>query len=123
MGLDFPNHPLVAGYSPLDRRSVPRYSFIAEVKVYEPLQGIKLTALVSNISMNGCYIQMATPIFKHALIQLYILKRLESLESWGDVMYLEEARGMGIKFFRPEPSQVKLLQGWIAELKIQQRNH
>lgn len=119
MDLDFPSHPQNAGHRPLNRRVVPRYYFIAEVKVYEPLQALKLTACVSNICINGCYIQMATPIFQHALIQLCILKRLESFESWGNVVFLEEGSGMGINFFRPEPSQVKTLQAWIGELNVQ----
>ena len=81
-----------------------------------------MTATVSEIGANGCFIHMAIPLFKKALIELVILKGQEPFQSWGEVVYTQEAIGMGINFFRPETSQVKTLEGWIANLNVQQRN-
>jgi hypothetical protein len=115
-GAGFGRDPQNAGGRFDERRAVPRYPLTAEIKVFEPLQGIKLTAQLSEIGLNGCYIQMAIPLQRHSVIQLIIQKEGGSFKSWGMVVYTHEGRGMGINFFRPEPSQVETLEGWIAEL-------
>ena len=119
---DFSANPQFTDKRFIERRSVPRYNFIAETKVFEPLQGIKLTAYVSEIGANGCYVRMATRLFKKALIQLFMLKGRESFQSWGEVLYAQEKTGMGISFSRPEPDQMKTLQAWIDDLQIQRQN-
>ncbi len=64
-----------------ERRAVPRYLLKAEIKVFEPLQGIQLTAQVSQIGLNGCHIQMATPLRQNTIIQIIIKKDEESFKS------------------------------------------
>ncbi len=102
---DFSAHPQVTDKRFIERRSVPRYNFISETKVFEPLQGIKLTAYVSDIGADGCYVHMATPLFKKALIQLFVLKGRESFQTWGEVIYTQEKTGWGLAF--PDLSPIK----------------
>ena len=91
--------------------------FKAEASLYEPLQGIRVTGVVSSICMTGCYVQAAVPIFKHALIQLHIWKGHESFDLWGNVESSGETGGMGIKFFRTlDARQAKVLRDWMSEL-------
>jgi hypothetical protein len=120
---DFPGHSQDAGDRFVQRRAVPRYSMIVEVEVFEPIQGNKLTAHIADIGANGCYVRVPAPLQRDAVIQLLILKDKESFKTWGRVVHTHEGIGMGIAFFRPEPDQEKILQGWIASLKAQQPNH
>jgi hypothetical protein len=109
VGAEFGRDPQDAGDRFDERRAVPRYPLKAEIEVFEPIERIKLTAQVSEIGLNGCYIQMAAPLQQHTVIQLIIQKDGESFKSWGMVVYAHEGGGMGITFFRPEPKQVKTL--------------
>ena len=118
-----PSHPQGAGDRFVERRSVPRYKMIVDVEVFEPIQRANLTAHTAEIGANGCYIRVPTPLPQNTVIQVVILKDQESFKSWGRVVQTQEGLGMGIAFFRPEPNQEKTLQGWIADLKVQQSNH
>jgi PilZ domain len=120
-GAEFGRDPQDAGDRFAERRAVPRYPLKAEIEVFEPIERIKLTAQVSEIGLNGCYIQMAAPLQRHTVIQLIIQKDGESFKSWGMVVYAHEGGGMGITFFRPEPSQVKTLQAWIGDLHVRRQ--
>jgi hypothetical protein len=108
-----------AGSRFAERRAVPRYPLMAEIEVFEPLERAKLTASISEIGLHGCYIRMSSPLQQNTVIQLLIRKHGESFKSWGMVVYAHEGRGMGMEFFRPEPSQVKILRGWITNLEVQ----
>ena len=120
MSTGFPGHSPDAGNRFTERRSVPRYNLTAEIEVFEPIERTKLTASISEIGAQGCYILTPNPLQHNTVIQLIIKKAGESFKSWGMVVYAREGKGMGINFFRPEPSQVKTLQGWIADLELQQ---
>lgn len=119
---DSSNHPQITGSRFDERRAVLRYPLKAEIKIFEPLQGSKLTAHVSQIGLNGCYIQMANPLQRHTVIQLIIQKDGESFMSWGMVVHSHEGHGMGINFFGRELAQTKILEGWIAQLCGRQAN-
>jgi hypothetical protein len=104
-----------------ERRSVPRYMLIANVEIFDPIERTRLAASVSEIGANGCYVRVANPLKQHTVIQLLIQRFEESFKSWGMVVYAHEGRGMGINFFRPEPSQAKILLAWIRDLHIQRQ--
>jgi len=120
---DFPGDPQSAGDRYAERRAVPRYDLIAEIEVSEPLQRTKLKAHTAEIGANGCYVRVPTPLPRGTVIEVLILKDQEAFNTWGRVAHAQEGMGMGIAFFRPEPDQEKTLQGWIANLKVQQPNH
>jgi hypothetical protein len=104
-----------------ERRAVPRYPLVAEIELFDPVERIRLTATISEIGAHGCYIRLPDPLKQHTVVQLVIQKHGESFKSWGMVVYAHEGRGMGINFFRPEPSQVKVLQSWIDDLRVQRQ--
>ncbi len=119
VGAEFPGESHGAGDRAAERRAVSRYSLIAEVEIFDPIERTKLKASVSEIGAHGCYIRVPDPLKEHTVIQLLIQSRGESFKSWGMVVYVHEGRGMGITFFRPEPSQVKTLLSWIGDLRVQ----
>lgn len=101
-----------------ERRAVPRYRLSADVEIFDPIARIRLTASTSEIGAHGCYICLPNPLKQHTVVQLLIKKNGNSFKSWGMVVYAHEARGMGINFFRPEPSEVKVLKSWIDDLQL-----
>jgi hypothetical protein len=121
VGTEFPSDSHGAGDRAAERRAVSRYSLIAEVEVFDPIERTKLKASVSEIGAHGCYIRVPDPLREHTVIQLLIQRRGETFKSWGMVVYVHEGRGMGINFFRPEPSQVKTLLSWIGDLRVQRQ--
>jgi hypothetical protein len=104
-----------------ERRAVPRYPLSAEVELFDPIERTRLTTSISEIGAHGCYICLPNPLKQHTVVQLVIQKQGESFKSWGMVVYAHEGRGVGINFFRPEPSQVKVLQSWIEDLHAQRQ--
>lgn len=106
-----------------ERRAVPRYPLSAEVEIFDPIERTRLTASISEIGAHGCYICLPNPLKQHTVVQLLINKNGNSFKSWGMVVYAHQGRGMGINFFRPEPSQVKVLQSWIADLQLQRASN
>lgn len=93
---------------------------IAEIEVFEPIQRTKLTAYTAELGANGCYVRVPVPLQRNTVIQVRILKDRVSFKTWGRVVHAHEGTGMGIAFFRPEPNQEKILQTWIADLRVQQ---
>lgn len=118
-GNEYEKGPEEAGSRYEERRAVPRYSLIADVHLFDPIGGTQLKAFISEIGAHGCFIKVPDPLKVHTVIQLTIERRGESFKSWGMVVYAQEGRGMGINFFRPEPSQVKTLLSWIGDLRGQ----
>jgi hypothetical protein len=104
-----------------ERRSVPRYTIIANVEIFDPIERTRLAASVSEIGANGCYTRVPNPMKQHTVVQLLIQRLEESFKSWGMVVHAQEGRGMGINFFRPEPSQVQILLSWIRDLHVQRK--
>jgi hypothetical protein len=45
-----------------DRRRTPRYPFVANAEVNEAASQTRIFARVSEISMNGCYLDMINPL-------------------------------------------------------------
>ena len=116
---DTPSHQQDAHDRFVERRAVPRYDLIAEIEAYEPLEGLRVTSSVSDIGANGCCVCLPNSLRQHTVIELRIDKGRESFKSWGMVIYAQEGRGTGINFYQPEPGQVGILQGWIANLEVQ----
>jgi len=121
VGTESPSDSRGAGDGASERRAVSRYSLIADVEVFDPIERTKLKASVSEIGAHGCYIRVPDPLKEHTVIQLLIQKSGETFKSWGMVVYVHEGRGMGINFFRPEPSQVKTLLSWIGDVRVQRQ--
>jgi hypothetical protein len=118
MNEDFLSRTQPAGDRFAEKRAVPRYHMVAEIEVFEPIQRTKLTAYTAEIGTNGCYVRVPKPLQRNTVIQVRILKDRLSFKTWGRVVHAQEGTGMGIAFFRLEPNQEKILQGWIAELRV-----
>jgi hypothetical protein len=108
--------PAQADQSYREKRTVPRYSFIAHVEVIEPASDTHITGRVSEISRKGCYIDILITLPPGTLIQLKVLRDLGTFSTKGKIIYAQETMGMGVAFLDTEDDQLKTLDAWLAEL-------
>jgi hypothetical protein len=116
---DFLSHPHAAGNRFVERRTVPRYHLVAEIEVFDPIRRTRLTTYTVEIGASGCFVRVPMPLELNTVIQVRIQKDRESFKTWGKVVHIKPELGMGILFFRAEPDQEKILQGWMDGLKSQ----
>ncbi len=64
-----------------ERRRVPRYPFLAAVEVTELSSGARLRGRMSDLGVQGCYVQTLNPFPVGALVRLRLVNRKESLET------------------------------------------
>lgn len=99
-----------------ERRTVPRYAFIAVVEIIEPAYDVHMTGRVSEISCKGCYIDILNPLPTGTQINLRVSCDKGTFTTPGKIIYLQEGMGMGVAFVNPPPDQIKILDGWLKEM-------
>jgi hypothetical protein len=108
--------PSQTGQSYREKRTVPRYSFIAHVEVIEPASDTRIAGRVSEISRKGCYIDVLITLPPGTFIQLKIVRDLGTFSTKGKIIYAQEAMGMGVAFLDIGEDQLKILDAWLAEI-------
>jgi PilZ domain-containing protein len=99
-----------------EQRTVPRYSFIADVTVIEPASDMRLSGRISEISRKGCYVDVLNTLPPGTVIQLKILRDQGTFTTKGEIIYVQEGMGMGVAFIDIEDDQMKVLDTWLAEI-------
>ncbi len=106
-----------SGISPQgERRSVPRFPFIADAEVVENSTETRFVVRVSEIGMNGCYVDILNPVPAGFSVRVKILKDNQTFEAEGRVVYTHPTMGMGVLFTKMNPDQKRILEGWIKKL-------
>jgi len=108
--------PLDAGQSYREKRTVPRYSFIAHVEVIEPASDTHIAGRVSEISRKGCYIDVTITLPPGTLIQLKVLRDQGTFSTKGKIIYAQDCMGMGVAFLDVADNELQTLDRWLAEL-------
>jgi PilZ domain len=108
--------PIDAGQSYREKRTVPRYSFVAHVEVIEPASDTHIAGRVSEISRKGCYIDVMITLPPGTLIQLKVLRDLGTFSTKGKIIYAQDSMGMGVAFLEIADDELKTLDCWLAEL-------
>lgn len=98
------------------RRTVPRYSFIATAEITEPVSGVRMSGRISEISRKGCYVDILNGLPKDTPIQVLISRDRGAFTSDGKIIYVHEQMGMGVVFVNPPADQAEILEKWLAEL-------
>lgn len=99
-----------------EKRTVPRYSFIAHVEVVEPASDTHISGRVSEISRKGCYIDVLITLPPGTIIQLKVVRDQGTFSTKGKIIYAQDAMGMGVAFLDIAEDQLKTLDAWLAEL-------
>ncbi len=99
-----------------ERRRVPRYPFLAAVEVTELSSGARLQGRMSDLGVQGCYVQTSNPFPVGALVRLRLVNREESLETTGQVCHSQSTLGMGLAFTDLKFDQLVMLEDWLVAL-------
>jgi len=99
-----------------ERRTVPRYSFIAAAEIVEPASGVRIAGRISEISSKGCYVDLLNTLPTGTAIQVRISRDQGALTCNGKIIYVQDGMGIGVAFAEIAPDQLKILESWIAEL-------
>jgi len=100
-----------------DKRTVPRYTFIATVDIIEPVTDTRFSGRVSEISRKGCYLDILNTLPKGTVIHIMISRDKGTFVTPGKVIYVQDGVGMGVAFSEVDPEQLKTLDSWLAELQ------
>jgi hypothetical protein len=98
-----------------DRRAHPRYPFSASLEVLTASADARVTMQVRDLSQQGCYVDTSAPLPLGTTTELRITKGPVTFAARARAVFNQPAKGMGLMFVGVEPSQLKILDAWIAE--------
>lgn len=100
-----------------DRRRTPRYPFVATAEVINPGATAGVSARVTELSLNGCFIEMPNPPSKGATLVTKIYSEGKFFEAPGTVVY-SMPNGFGVSFHEVRPQFVHVLKQWLIAAAI-----
>lgn len=98
-----------------DRRTHPRYTFVAPVEVVAADTGASIKTRVRDLSQQGCYVDTESPLPLGTATDVRITKGAATLEAQARVVSNQPGKGMGLMFTAVPPEQHVTLESWIAE--------
>jgi hypothetical protein len=98
-----------------DRRSHPRYKFIAAGEVVAAESGARMETRVRDLSQQGCYVDTSNALPLGTDSHVRITKGAQLFYAPARVVYSRAGHGMGLMFTTLEPEQVRTLETWLAE--------
>src|SRR2546429_3451089 len=98
-----------------DRRSHPRYEFIAAADVVAAESGARIETRVRDLSQQGCYVDTSKPLPLGTVTDVRITKGSQLFEARARVVYSRASKGMGLVFSTSDPEQRGTLETWLAE--------
>jgi hypothetical protein len=97
----------------VERRS-PRFPFIASAQVIETRTDARLPARISDISREGCYLDMLNPLPTGTKLKINVTHQNKQLDAVGHVVHSQLNVGMGVQF--EEIGQHAVIDAWLSEL-------
>src|SRR5882724_571269 len=98
-----------------ERRRMPRYSFIATAEIVEERSEARIATRVSELSLQGCYLDMMNPFPTGTLVLVKIWGDAAYFEARARIAYAHEHLGVGITFLEVTEKFAPVLQGWLDE--------
>jgi PilZ domain len=105
-----------------DRRRTPRYPFAASAEVVEASSGTKSTLKVSELSLNGCYVETPNPKEVGTAFLIKIFKEPHFFEATARVAYSQANLGMGLTFLETKPFFIQVLQKWLLAAMVAKKS-
>ena len=106
---------LSAALAGADRRTHPRYEFIAAVEVRVAESDARIETRVRDLSQQGCYVDTNNALPLGTITDIRITKGEQLFEARTRVVYSRAAKGMGLMFTAIVPEQLRTLETWLAE--------
>ena len=102
---------------PVERRGSSRIPFAASAEIIDDAENTRSTSQVSDLSLNGCFVQLSNPFPEGTAVTIEIYKDQDFVETPARVAYNLPKRGMGLTFVGMEPQFAAILKRWIAQAK------
>jgi hypothetical protein len=98
-----------------ERRKTARYPFVANAEVREAAADTRISARVTEISVNGCYLDMLNPPAVGTSVLLKIHTEKDFFETSASVVYSHPNLGVGLMFREVNPHFLPTLRKWLLE--------
>ena len=96
-----------------ERRKSNRIPFIASAEVLSESAGTRLSARVSDLSADGCYVDTINPLVDGTPVRVKILTDAQIFEASATVVYSHTHLGMGLMFGEVLPKSQVILKNWL----------
>jgi hypothetical protein len=103
---------------PEERRRTLRFRFEASAEVSQENSEARLPARVTEISLNGCFLQMANPFPEGTPLLVRIFVEESFFEAHAKVVYSQPNAGVGVAFRDLKPYFVNVLKKWLLEAML-----
>lgn len=100
-----------------ERRRGPRYSFVASAELIEQKADVRIASRVSELSMNGCYLDMMNPFPAGTLVLVKISAGEDFFQAKGKIAYSQTNMGAGVGFVELDEASRLVLERWMDEAK------
>jgi hypothetical protein len=97
-----------------ERRTTIRVPFVAHAEITEAGANVSIVARVSDISKDGCYVDLRSALPQGTSVQIRIRTATEIFEASSVVGYTHPHLGMGLIFSEINSDSQAVLQKWIA---------
>jgi len=98
-----------------ERRKKGRFPFVANAEISESGSVTRLSARVSEISVNGCYLDMLNPLPMGTKVSVKIFTEAETFEATANVVYSHPNLGVGLAFQDVSQHSLPALQNWLTK--------
>jgi hypothetical protein len=105
-----------------EKRRTPRYSFIATAELVEEKTDVRIATRVSELSLNGCYLDMMNPFPQDTLVLVKISAGDELFQAKSKIIYVQPNLGAGVSFLHIEPQHLAILQRWFTQAEKDQQS-
>jgi hypothetical protein len=97
-----------------ERRTTLRVPFVAYAEITETGTDVSIGARVSDISKDGCYVDLRSALPQGTSVYIRIKTATEIFEALAIVSYKHPHLGMGLIFSEVNSESQAVLQKWIA---------
>jgi hypothetical protein len=98
-----------------ERRRTPRYPFTASAEVVTGSAKSGVPAQVTELSLYGCFLEMADPLEEGAKAKIKIYAEGRFFEAKATVVSSRPNQGMGVSFQNVYPHYRTVLRVWLLE--------
>lgn len=107
-----------------EQRRSPRFPFVAVAEITEKESSEKLVTRVSELSVNGCYIDEQNPFPSGTIVTLKIFSKSEVFDATAKVLYAHPNLGMGLVFQELSLRSGAVLREWLLAAKaLEEKSH
>ena len=96
------------------RRS-PRFPFIASVEVTELQSEARLRAQTSDLSREGCYLDMLNPLPNGTSLKIQVTHQDQRFDTTAHVIHSQPHMGMGVAFDEVAATKIQTLDKWLSD--------